>query len=71
MPPVLRNIEGYRIGATHHNAKHSDAIVLEVRNLREYRALRYAAILALFAARVPPVKLSYGTVRKWCNYERR
>lgn len=69
MNAVRRNPEGYRVGEFHHNARHADAIVLEVRNMREYQAMRFAAILEAFGKR--GVKLSYGTVRKWCSYERR
>lgn len=67
---VRRNADGYRIGEGHHNAKHSDALVTYVRDLREHRRMRYDAIIDL-VQRERLVRLSYGTVRKWCNYERR
>ena len=69
---IRRNERGNRIGESHpKGAVFSDEIVLEVRNLREHQGKRYAELIALFAERDPPVKLTYHTIRKWCNYTRR
>lgn len=61
-----------RVGEHHPRAAlYPDALVTEVRNMREWKHMRYQAIIDAFAERDPPVKLSYRTVRKWCLYERR
>lgn len=70
MTEPRRNDRGYRIGEGHHNAVHSDALVTHVRDLREHKAMRYEAIIEAIE-REQGIKLTYGTVRKWCNYERR
>jgi hypothetical protein len=71
MQTARRNARGYVIGEAHHRARLSDAVVHELRDLREHQRLRYAQIIALFAERVPPVPLTYAVVRDICLYRRR
>jgi DNA-binding transcriptional regulator YiaG len=59
--PIRRNAQGYRIGETHHRARHSDATVERARKLREEDRLSYQAIGLLLG--VP-----WRTVADWVNY---
>ena len=61
---VALNESGRRIGATHHNATISDAVVDQIRDRHENDGLGYVALAREF-------NLSKNTVRKICTYERR
>jgi len=56
-------------GDEHHRTRIPDAIVYELRDLREHKALRYKELVELFALR--GVHLTYSVVKKICRYERR
>ena len=61
---VAVNESGRRIGATHHNAVLSDALVDQMRNTHEDDGLGYKKISR-------ELNLARTTVRKICTYERR
>jgi len=61
---VAVNESGRRIGATHHNAVLSDALVDQMRNSHEDDGLGYKKISR-------ELNLARTTVRKICTYERR
>jgi DNA invertase Pin-like site-specific DNA recombinase len=61
---VAVNESGRRIGATHHNAVLSDALVDQMRNSHEDGGLGYKKISR-------ELNLARTTVRKICTYERR
>lgn len=61
---VTYNESGNRIGETHHNARISDTVVDQVRELHEDFGLGYYAI-------VEKLNLSLTAVRKICTYARR
>lgn len=57
------------IGEGHHRSTIPDAVVVEIRDLYEYRALSIREIMAKLAER--GIQVRYRTVRKIVNYERR
>ena len=57
------------IGEQHHRARIPDAVVRELRDLRENKSLQYKELVELFALR--GVRLTYSVVKKICSYERR
>ena len=61
---VAVNERGFRIGETHHNAKLSDALVDQIRDLFEYEGLRVGEICEKLG-------LAKTTVVKIIRYERR
>lgn len=64
--PLLVAIDdrGFRIGETHHNARLSDALVDQIRDMHEYEGLRVGEICERLG-------LAKTTVVKICRYERR
>tara|TARA_R110000772_G_scaffold70994_2_gene155968 strand:+ start:453 stop:710 length:258 start_codon:yes stop_codon:yes gene_type:complete len=61
---VAINELGYRIGSSHHNAKITDDVVDQIRDLHEEEGMSYRKLAALFL-------LPRGTIVKICLYERR
>lgn len=59
-----RNEKGYRVGASHHLAKCSDADVRIVLELRNRYGMGYKTI-------AKKMELSVRTVRDWCSGKRR
>lgn len=73
LPPAMfdrRNDSGHRVGEHHHRAKLTDAEVREIRDMAENRKTA-RAILDELTNRVPPVRVSYHTVRAIIAWRRR
>ena len=61
---VAVNEHGHRIGSSHHNARISDEIVDQLRDLHEDHLIGYRRLAKMFG-------LPRSVVQKICNYERR
>lgn len=61
---IAVNENGYRIGVSHHNARISQEIVDQMRDLHEDEGIGYRRLAKLF-------NLSRSVVQKICSYERR
>lgn len=61
---IAVNEQGYRIGLSHHNARISNEIVDQMRDLHEDEGIGYRRLAKMF-------NLSRSVVQKICNYERR
>ena len=61
---IAVNENGYRIGSSHHNARISDEVVEQIRDLHEEQGLGYRKLANMFG-------LTRSYVQKICNYERR
>lgn len=61
---VTVNELGYRIGASHHNARIPQEVVDQLRDLHEDESIGYRRLAKMF-------NLSRSVVQKICNYERR
>ncbi len=64
-----RNENGWRIGEGHPRARLTDAQVCQIRDLHEYRGMRYAEVVV--AMREAGVRVSYSYVKRVCLYQRR
>lgn len=58
---VAVNERGYRIGASHHNARIPDAIVNQIRDLHEDHKIGYRRLARMF-------NLKRAFIQKVCNY---
>ena len=61
---VAVNEHGKRIGASHHNAKHSDELIDQIRDMHEDEGIGYRRLAEIFG-------LPKATIQKICTYERR
>ena len=61
---IAVNEQGYRIGMSHHNARISDEIVDQIRDLHEEENIGYRRLAQMFG-------LTRSVIRKICTYERR
>jgi DNA invertase Pin-like site-specific DNA recombinase len=61
---IALNENGYRIGASHHNARIPDSVIDQIRDLHEDQAVGYRRLAKMF-------NLPRSCVQKICNYERR
>lgn len=58
---VTTNDRGLRVGETHPKAKHSDAVVDRVRDMREHEGMKYMDIAKAMG-------LPKSVVADWCQY---
>lgn len=63
MNEIRRNHRGFRVGADHQRARHSDATVARARQYRE-QGMTYTRIAELTGA-------NWRTVADWCQYATR
>lgn len=61
---IAVNENGYRIGASHHNARIPDDVIDRIRDLHEEQEIGYRRLAKMF-------NLSRSCIQKICNYERR
>jgi DNA invertase Pin-like site-specific DNA recombinase len=61
---VAVNEQGYRIGASHHNARLPDEMIDRIRDMHEDQAIGYRRLAKIF-------NLSRSTIQKICTYSRR
>jgi hypothetical protein len=61
---IAVNENGYRIGASHHNARIPDSVIDQIRDLHEEQEIGYRRLAKMF-------NLPRSCVQKICNYERR
>jgi DNA invertase Pin-like site-specific DNA recombinase len=61
---IALNENGYRIGASHHNARIPDSVIDQIRDLHEEQEIGYRRLAKMF-------NLPRSCVQKICNYERR
>lgn len=61
---IAVNENGYRIGASHHNARIPDDVIDKIRDLHEDQQIGYRRLAKMF-------NLPRSCVQKICNYERR
>jgi DNA invertase Pin-like site-specific DNA recombinase len=61
---VAVNEQGYRIGASHHNARLPDEVIDKIRDMHEDKEVGYRKLAKIF-------DIPLSTIKKICKYERR